>query len=81
MRVGDRSPAIPDAGVGAVTGCGVLCLGDAILDEPNFEHPDWVSVYASIPSPTVATRKALIEKTITEPGGRDAFGPSSQTVH
>jgi glyoxylase-like metal-dependent hydrolase (beta-lactamase superfamily II) len=45
---------------------GAIYLGDAVIDETNFEHPDWVSVFESIPNMTVTTRKALIEKAIRE---------------
>jgi glyoxylase-like metal-dependent hydrolase (beta-lactamase superfamily II) len=45
---------------------GAIYLGDAIVDEMNFEHPDWVSAFESIPNMTVTTRKALIEKAIRE---------------
>ena len=45
---------------------GALYLGDAVLDEANFAHPDWVSVYEWNPGMAVATRTALIEKAIAE---------------
>jgi glyoxylase-like metal-dependent hydrolase (beta-lactamase superfamily II) len=45
---------------------GALYLGDAVLDEANFAHPDWVSVYEWNPDMAVATRTALIEKAIAE---------------
>jgi hypothetical protein len=41
-------------------------MGDAVIDESNFEHPDWVSVFESIPNMSVTTRRALIEKAIRE---------------
>jgi hypothetical protein len=47
-------------------GAGAIYMGDAVIDEANFEHPDWVSVVESIPNMTVTTRKALIEKAIRE---------------
>jgi len=45
---------------------GALYLGDAVLDEANFTHPGWVSVYEWNPSMAVATRTALIDKAIAE---------------
>jgi len=45
---------------------GAIYLGDAVIDEMNFEHPDWVSAFESIPNMTVTTRKALLEKAIRE---------------
>jgi len=45
---------------------GALYLGDAVLDEANFAHPDWVSVYEWDPGMAVATRTALIEGAIAE---------------
>ena len=45
---------------------GALYLGDAVLDEANFAHPGWVSVYEWNPSMAVATRTALIDKAIAE---------------
>jgi glyoxylase-like metal-dependent hydrolase (beta-lactamase superfamily II) len=43
-----------------------LYLGDAVLDEANFAHPDWVSVFEWNPGMAVATRKALIDLAIAE---------------
>jgi glyoxylase-like metal-dependent hydrolase (beta-lactamase superfamily II) len=43
-----------------------LYLGDAVLDEANFAHPDWVSVFEWNPGMAVATRKALIDRAIAE---------------
>jgi glyoxylase-like metal-dependent hydrolase (beta-lactamase superfamily II) len=43
-----------------------LYLGDAVLDEANFAHPDWVSVFEWNPGMAVATRRALIEGAIAE---------------
>jgi glyoxylase-like metal-dependent hydrolase (beta-lactamase superfamily II) len=43
-----------------------LYLGDAIIDEANLAHPDWVSAVEWNPSMTIATRMALIEKAIAE---------------
>ena len=43
-----------------------IYLGDAVIDELNFEHPDWVSVVDSIASMAVTNRRALIEKAIRE---------------
>lgn len=45
---------------------GAIYLGDAVIDESNFEHPEWVSVFESIPNLSVRTRRALIEKAIGE---------------
>jgi hypothetical protein len=45
---------------------GAIYLGDAVIDELNFEHPDWVSVVDSIARMTATTRRALIEKAIRE---------------
>jgi glyoxylase-like metal-dependent hydrolase (beta-lactamase superfamily II) len=45
---------------------GALYLGDAILDEANFAHPDWASVYEWNPGMALATRTALIDKAIAE---------------
>ena len=45
---------------------GAIYLGDAVLDEANYEHPDWVSVVDAIPHLTIATRRYLIEKAIRE---------------
>jgi glyoxylase-like metal-dependent hydrolase (beta-lactamase superfamily II) len=45
---------------------GALYLGDAVLDEANFAHPDWVSVYEWDPGMAVATRTALIDEAIAE---------------
>ncbi len=45
---------------------GALCLGDAVIDEANFAHPDWVAVVEWNPRVTVTTRTALIEKAIAE---------------
>jgi len=45
---------------------GALYLGDAILDEANFAHPDWASVYEWNPAMAIATRTALIDKAIAE---------------
>jgi glyoxylase-like metal-dependent hydrolase (beta-lactamase superfamily II) len=43
-----------------------LYLGDAVLDEANFAHPDWVSVFEWNPGMAVATRRALIDGAIAE---------------
>ena len=45
---------------------GAIYMGDAVIDESNFEHPDWVSAFESIPNMSVTTRRALIEKAIRE---------------
>jgi glyoxylase-like metal-dependent hydrolase (beta-lactamase superfamily II) len=45
---------------------GALYLGDAVLDEANFAHPDWVSAYEWNPGMAVATRTTLIEGAIAE---------------
>jgi glyoxylase-like metal-dependent hydrolase (beta-lactamase superfamily II) len=45
---------------------GALYLGDAVLDEANFAHPGWVSVYEWNPGMAIATRTALIEKALAE---------------
>jgi glyoxylase-like metal-dependent hydrolase (beta-lactamase superfamily II) len=45
---------------------GALYLGDAVLDEANLAHPDWVSVVEWNPDMAVATRTALLEKAIAE---------------
>ncbi len=43
-----------------------LYLGDAVLDEANFAHPDWVSVFEWNPGMAVATRTALIDEAIAQ---------------
>lgn len=45
---------------------GALYLGDAVLDEANFAHPDWVSVYEWDPGMAVAARRALLDEAIDE---------------
>jgi len=45
---------------------GALYLGDAILDEANFAHPEWVSLVEWNPAMAAAARTALIEKAIDE---------------
>jgi glyoxylase-like metal-dependent hydrolase (beta-lactamase superfamily II) len=45
---------------------GAIYVGDAVIDESNFAHPDWVSAFESIPNMSVTTRRALIEKAIRE---------------
>lgn len=45
---------------------GALYLGDAVLDEANFAHPDWVSAFEWNPSMAIATRTALIDDAIAE---------------
>jgi glyoxylase-like metal-dependent hydrolase (beta-lactamase superfamily II) len=45
---------------------GALYLGDAILDEANFAHPDWVSVFEWDPGLAVTARRALIDNAIDE---------------
>lgn len=45
---------------------GALYLGDAVLDEANFAHPDWVTVVEWNPGMAVATRTALIDQAIAE---------------
>jgi glyoxylase-like metal-dependent hydrolase (beta-lactamase superfamily II) len=45
---------------------GAIYLGDAVLDEFNFEHPEWVSAFEMIPNMTVTTRRSLIERSIRE---------------
>ena len=45
---------------------GAIYLGDAILGEANFDHPDWVSPHDSIPALTVTTRERLLDTAIRE---------------
>ncbi len=45
---------------------GAFYLGDAVIDEANFAHPDWVTVVEWDPGMAVATRAALIERAIAE---------------
>jgi glyoxylase-like metal-dependent hydrolase (beta-lactamase superfamily II) len=45
---------------------GALYLGDAIIDEANLAHPDWVTAIEWNPSMTITTRTALLEKAIAE---------------
>jgi glyoxylase-like metal-dependent hydrolase (beta-lactamase superfamily II) len=45
---------------------GALYLGDAVLDEANLAHPDWVTAIEWDPGLAVATRTALLEKAIAE---------------
>jgi glyoxylase-like metal-dependent hydrolase (beta-lactamase superfamily II) len=45
---------------------GALYLGDAVIDEANFAHPDWVTAVEWNPRMAVATRTALIDKAIAE---------------
>jgi glyoxylase-like metal-dependent hydrolase (beta-lactamase superfamily II) len=45
---------------------GALYLGDAVLDEANLAHPDWVTAVEWNPRMAVATRTALLEKAIAE---------------
>lgn len=47
-------------------GEGALYLGDAVIDEANLAHPDWVTALAWDPGMAVATRISLVEKAITE---------------
>jgi glyoxylase-like metal-dependent hydrolase (beta-lactamase superfamily II) len=39
-----------------------IYLGDAVLHELNFEHPEWVSPIDQIPALTVSTRRRLLER-------------------
>jgi glyoxylase-like metal-dependent hydrolase (beta-lactamase superfamily II) len=45
---------------------GALYLGDAVLDEAHFAHPDWPSVFEWDQGMAVAARRALIEQGIEE---------------
>jgi len=45
---------------------GAFYLGDAIIDEANLAHPDWVTVIEWNPPMAIATRTALIDKAIAE---------------
>jgi glyoxylase-like metal-dependent hydrolase (beta-lactamase superfamily II) len=45
---------------------GALYLGDAVLDEANLAHPDWVTVVEWNPAMAVAPRTALLEQAIAE---------------
>ncbi len=45
---------------------GALYLGDAVIDEANLAHPDWVTAVEWDPGMTIATRTALLEKAIAE---------------
>jgi glyoxylase-like metal-dependent hydrolase (beta-lactamase superfamily II) len=45
---------------------GALYLGDAVLDEANLAHPDWVTAVEWDPGMAIATRTALLERATAE---------------
>jgi glyoxylase-like metal-dependent hydrolase (beta-lactamase superfamily II) len=40
----------------------LLALGDAVLHEAHFAHPDWTTGMDADPAQTVATRRRLLDR-------------------